>query len=201
MPSNNPHARLLLWGRIVCAALGCWGPAIRSTPASDEQPLEWVQGSCPAWFTAEQRRLLEIAQQLEMPSAEAAVQSWTIPIRPDATVLYLPVPLENEASGSPPYNSFARAWNGARKKLADSVYAAALDAAQAGREETAYRLLWRTLRENPDHERARTALGAAPAGLRVEPRVLQGRAPEPHLGWPPRTYLRAVSPHFELLSR
>ncbi len=187
---------------IVLAALG-GGPGIPSQRAEprDEEPYRMAQGGCPAWFQAEQERLAEIAGRLQMPAAQATIDAWEIPFRSDATVLYLPVPWESENTADPRADSFARAWNAARKKLADDIYAAALNAAESGLEEIAYRLLWRTLRENPDHDSARAAIGSAATGLRAAPRIARGRAPETNLGWPAQSYLRAVSPHFELLSR
>jgi hypothetical protein len=91
-----------------------------------------------------------------------------------------------------------------RRGQADSLWRLAQEHLDRNELENAYQLAHEVLRESPDHEQARAALGFRKVGKRWvtretdRPRVIAGRTPHPLFGWRRNQYWRAESAHFRV---
>lgn len=132
-------------------------------------------------------------------AAAAAVRAWSPTERPDATLAYFSQ-LELEicdASLSEP--KVGDAFLAMRRRASEAAHALALAAAQSGRADLAYTFLWRALRENPESPTVRRQLGL-PTGNTARVSIRPGRNAPAALGWLPRSYLVAETPHFRIFS-
>ncbi|GIX00522.1 MAG: hypothetical protein KatS3mg111_3854 [Pirellulaceae bacterium] len=198
---TSPWWKAVRWWRFFVASVLLF--TLASWPVFGDSPsvATILRGGNPTWFDEELSRLRDIADQLRVEEAIQQLDAWIIPPREDWTVLYLPVPLADETVAAPAARSFARAFNATRRQFADQLYEMAQQAARQGREHDAFRLLWRTLRENPDHALAARVLGSLPAALTSPSRVGMGRVTEPLFQWPARSYRTSTSAHFRVTSR
>lgn len=119
-------------------------------------------------MTRELQRLGKVCDQLGLQAQSELCSQWLLPERKDQHRLFLPDDFPAE-SGKKDIDSWRGHFIAARKKYADYLFAQAKTEASAGDEEKGYRLLWQTLRENPEHVEARRVLGSLVTGLSGRP--------------------------------
>ncbi len=150
-------------------------------------------------FQAELLRLATICDKVGLAEQAELSRGWLAGERDDQTVLYLPCPFEDEETASAITVSWAKHFNAARSKFAATLFNEAERIVESD-EQAAYRLVWRTLREDPTHAPARQVLGALARGVTSKSRVTRGRVQIPELGWQAGTYSLFETPHFRILS-
>lgn len=149
-------------------------------------------------FHAELDRLAAVCDSIGLEAQAAFTRRWKIPTRTDQLALFLPAEKESDPA-TPNARRWLKHFAAARESYADALFAAAKNI--VARDETeAYRLLWRTLRENPEHAGARTVLSALVGSATANPRLRKGTAALTDLGWTPRSYFSVNSRHFNLVS-
>lgn len=150
---------------------------------------------------AELNRLGQICDRLQLKKESELCQSWLPTERADQQLFYLPVAHETAVASDVNRASWAKYFETARKRHAQFWFSEAKKQCEADDEELAYRLLFRTLREDPEHAEAKRVLGRLASSPNVKPQVRRSSAPHPDLGWPGSTFTRVESPHFLLTSR
>ncbi|GAB5405948.1 MAG: hypothetical protein Aurels2KO_41790 [Aureliella sp.] len=151
-------------------------------------------------FKTELERLAQVCDRVQLSDEAEITRRWLPPQRSDQTTLFLSSARLNTVSGESASAHWQRHFITARKKYAASLFAEAKRVA-ASDEPKAYRLLWQTLREDPEHSDAKAALGNLVANAGATPRVRSGAAALSDLGWQPRSYLTIRTPHFDVVSR
>lgn len=149
-------------------------------------------------FQAELARLAEICDSLNLHAEAAYTRKWSVPQRTDQLALYLPLAEVPEAK-TPNAARWLKHFHAARQSYAEALFVAAKSVV-ARDEAAAYRILWRLLRENPDHPGARKVLSGLVASATANPRLRKGTAALSDLGWAPRSYYSVNSRHFNLVS-
>lgn len=183
---------LLAW---LVSALTITVQAQESTPTAVASPLD-VEG-----MRAELRRLAEKCDELGLEAEADICRRWLPAERDDQTLLFLPVEAQPEG-GTASRSAWVRHFETARKRHAEYWFQACRREAEAGNELTAYRYLWRVLRENAAHAEARRILGRlALATTSSKPQVRRSSGKHPAFGWPGNSYERVESAHFLLTSR
>ncbi len=153
-------------------------------------------------FAAELSRLAEICERLGLSERKIICENWLVPTADDREILYLPEPggLWIQPGPTSATKSWGRHFSSAKRAYAVKLAEQLPEIAKQD-EQAAYRLLWRVLRNDPEHEIALRAAGTMAKGPIVRPRLTQGRVPVQDFGWKARTYSRVDSPHFTLLTR
>lgn len=124
-------------------------------------------------FAAELGRLEKICERLELTKEGEICRRWLAPSRTDHHRLYLPADFPAE-TGKKEVDSWRNHFVNARKRYAEHLYSSAKIAAEQGKEVEAYRLVWQTLRENPEHAEAKRVLGKLATSLAARPQQRNG---------------------------
>ncbi len=154
-----------------------------------------------AAMQAEMRRLGEICQSIDLTAEANISRSWLAPQRSDQRELYLPVELIKASTIDSRQASWLRLFNAARVRYAAFLFAQAKVAVESDDEESAFRLLWQVLREDPEHADAKRILGTLATAATVKPRLRKATSAQPDFGWTAGTYSRVQTPHFLLTTR
>ena len=125
--------------------------------------------SLESGFHSTLQELARQATQDDLTSEAAATRAWAVPRSSGGARLYLPVEERGlageglEAARWRLPEGCEEAWRlrfqAIRSEQAEKLYELAKDAAAVGRYSLAWRLVNRTLRQNPDHEQVRRTLG------------------------------------------
>ena len=185
------------------AAIGLIGAPARADDAAPSQP-----GGEATLYVAELEKLADKCDELGLAEQAKITRNWAIPRDGRRQYLFLPQPKDPLA---PPKAAPLRVqqwytrFRAIRQAEADRLYDLALSKIDAD-PAAAYRMLHEALREDPDHERARRALGYSknganewlpkPAGYRAE----VGKTDHPRLGWRRGKYWRIETPHYQILT-
>lgn len=148
------------------------------------------------------QQMEELAQQLSGSGrdvAAAEVRRWIPLERPDNQVVYhagvsLDVPAQSLAEPKVREAFIAR-----RQKAAVIALDGARKAARQGADADAYTLLWRAYREDPTAAEVAKMLGLS-GGKSSRVTLRPGTEGPPGLGWPPRSFTIAQTPHFRIFS-
>ncbi len=178
-------------------------------------PFLWAQsnpsaaGKAPAnspldfeGMRAEMQRLAAKCDGLKLDIEAGLCRQWVPQQRNDQELLFLPEEMPSEKAGSSAQVAWARHFQTARRRHAEFLFDQCRAAAKEGDETKGYRLLWRTLRENPDHAEARRMLGRLAVST-INPRPIARRSNQKHgrFGWPGNSYSVVETAHFLLTSR
>lgn len=183
---------------VLCLACGSWtlhATAQEKVSASSTEPLD------EASMQTELQRLREICDSLGLEAEAKLCRSWIPAERADQTLLYLPVEPRPANSANTKQAAWVKHFEAARARHAEYWFQECRRAVAAGDDTRSYQLLWRTLRENPQHAEAKRTLGRLATSCSVRPVVRRSTAKHPTYGWPGNTYTRVESPHFLLTSR
>ncbi|MEM8732844.1 MAG: hypothetical protein AAGG44_01385 [Planctomycetota bacterium] len=161
-------------------------------------------------FTAKLNRLEQICERLNLDEEATLTRGWLPITRTDRDVLYITGTAQaatlqvkgGSGDGDKTQNakaSWLRHFKDARNEFADALFDCA-KLAVSENESAAYRLLWRVLRENPDHAEAKRILGFLSKSPMSGNRLVRGRQPLRDLGWEPGEYSTIESPHFSILT-
>lgn len=144
----------------------------------------------------------QLAKSLELRGLNeqaAACRQWIPPQDSDALTAFFssapakaPVAIESD-------REIAEAFSNARQESAERAFRGAKRCAEENLASLALHLLWRTVRESPNHPQARTLLGL-PTGRSANVTTRPGRTAPQVLGWPPRSFLVGQGPHFRIFS-
>lgn len=162
---------------------------------SNDEPLD------EAAMQAELLRLREICESLGLSSEADLCRSWLPKARADQSLLFLPVEARQPSASNPKQSAWVKHFESARARHAEYWFQECKKAVEAGDEVQGYQLLWRTLRENPQHAEAKRTLGRLATSCSVRPVVRRSTAKHPTYGWAGNSYSRVESPHFLLTSR
>ncbi len=186
-------------GIVVCFALTFTGLTSAQPPVTTESG--GIEALDVSGMQAELDRLAEVCEKLQLNPEAAICKRWLPPERPDQLLLFLPVepPVENPANRN--QSAWVKHFQTARERHAAYWFQACREAAESGDDLTAYRRLWRTLRENPEHAEARRILGRLATSCTARPQIRRSSGKHPTFGWPGNSYTRVESPHFYLTSR
>ncbi len=210
LPIFKPEVPLMSWFRsnttggcqialIVSIALLLDVSSVAQTPAANEvtslAPLD-----VPA-MTAELNRLAAVCEELQLSDEAALCRRWLPVERPDQLLLYLPVASQLEKPANRNQAAWVRHFETARQRHAEYYYQTSRAAAARGDDLTAYRMLWRTLREHPEHAEAKRVLGRLATSSTARPQLRRSSGQHPTYAWPGNSYTRVESPHFYLTSR
>lgn len=153
-------------------------------------------------MAAELERLARTCDSLNLKEEAALSRGWLPKSRTDQQILFLPSRATKRAPSS---NDARAAWSkhfaSARGRHAEFWWHQAQSLAVNEREQAAYRAVWRTLREDPQHALARRALGEMLVGLEAKVRLSRPSTAHPQLGWQAGTYNLIDTPHFQVTTR
>ncbi|WP_425615788.1 leucine-rich repeat domain-containing protein [Anatilimnocola sp. NA78] len=187
----------------VLAAL-CCAQVVRA-----ESPAESLE-SLDRHFAQQLTTLAEKCDSLKLPEQAALTREWQVPRTAGRQTLFIP-PIADPhqpARGAP---ELVAKWYGkfreVRSEQAQSLYAVAGEFLAAGDAARCYQLLHEVLRENPDHEASRQALGYVRGKGKTDwppyatvPQANVGRADHPKTGWQSGKYWRVESPHWRIVT-
>lgn len=131
--------------------------------------------------------------------AAKIVRQWVPADRGDQRVAFFPLSRLEIPSPALSEPKVSAAFFAARRKAAALAFTAAERAAAAGDAERALDWTWRATREDPTAEAPRRILGL-PAGSASRVSIRIGTEAPPQLGWPPRSFIVAHTPHFRIFS-
>lgn len=180
----------------------CAGPSIGTARTLGQETFD------SSALQAELTRLESICDRIGLPDQAQICRHWIPTKRGDVTRLFLPksdanwkLGAANSSTGSNrAFASWAKHFRKARERYSEGLFQEAQNI--AGEDETAaYQLLWRVLRENPDHAQASRILSPLTKTANYVAQPAKGRVPISELGWEARSYSRVDSPHFTLLTR
>jgi Leucine Rich repeat len=154
-----------------------------------------------AGMQSELLRLEEICGNLGLAAEADLCRSWIPTARPDQALFFLPVETRQSSASNPKQAAWVKHFETARARHAEYWFQQCRHAIEMGDESRGYQLLWRTLRENPQHAEAKRTLGRLATSCSVRPVVRRSTAKHPTYGWSGNTYNRVESPHFLLTSR
>lgn len=154
-----------------------------------------------AALQTELARLEQICHSLQLNTQATITQQWLATQRSDLNVLYLPGAVPEYDATNPQQKSWSVAFQAARARFAETLFAEAKRLVPEGDEAASFRLLWHVLREDPEHAEAKRILGTLASAATVKPRLRKGQAPHPEFGWPAGSYSRIETPHFMLTTR
>jgi hypothetical protein len=143
--------------------------------------------------------------ELGLQSEAAITRQWALVPRSDQTFLYLPdedvLPQDDSLSDAGRF--WKRRFLDLRAEFAAGLFALAIDRTNDLLWSDRFRLIWRTLREDPTHADARRILAieapdaeGRPAVERV--RISEGRFEYPDIGWRPKSWTSCKSDRFDL---
>ena len=203
-------------GPLRLAIVGCWllltcGLTTTSTsgPVIAQEPATVANDALDeAGMAAELARLDEVCQRLNLDAERRVMQDW-MPLEPtDAHLLYLPVEFDPLASGGQPvaaraegHAQWLKHFTAARQRHARYCVAQAERSAMAGDEWTAYRQLWRAVREDPNNPEAKRVLSPLLLAMNVRARPRVSRTAESLLAWPAGSFSVLDTANFKIVSR
>ncbi|QDU31495.1 Leucine Rich repeats (2 copies) [Anatilimnocola aggregata] len=154
--------------------------------------------------------LAEKCDSLKVPEQAAITREWQVPRTAGRQTLFVPTvaDLHQPAKAAP---DLVSKWYGKFRELraeqATSLFAIAGEFLKAGDAARCYQLLHEVLRENPDHETARRALGYARAKDKKDwspyvpaPQSTAARTDHPKTGWQAGKYWRIETPHWRVVT-
>jgi hypothetical protein len=170
--------------------------------------LQDARDAIDAEFAQQIAGLANKCDKLGLKEQAAVTRSW--PIKRAGDRQYLFVPLENDpvAVGADPPD-LVRKWYDRFRQIrgqhADALFNLARKHLDAGQITKAYQLAYEAVRENPDHEEARTAIGYRMVNGRWRRPGLPRRTRRPtvghaKIGWPAGAYYRIDTAHFEIVT-
>lgn len=172
-----------------------WALGQEKTAIAPLEPLDE-----PA-MQAELLRLQGICDNLGLTVESDLCRRWIPSARADQSLLFLPVEPRQASASNAKQAAWVKHFETARTRHAEYWFQQCRKAVEAGDETLGYQLLWRTLRENPQHTEAKRTLGRLATSCSVRPVVRRSTAKHPNYGWAGNTYTRVESPHFLLTSR
>ncbi|MBX3422605.1 MAG: hypothetical protein KF752_13710 [Pirellulaceae bacterium] len=175
-------------------------PSARTAPDNNSAP----QLLDTAQMRAELLRLRVQCERLGLTGEAEICLTWLAADRPDQQVYCLPINPESDPIASQAQQPQTARWQehftAARKGHARYLFALAQQQAAAGDERQAFRLLWRVLKEDPDHAPARRVLGPLSSALTARPQQRPTTKQSAELS-SANPFQRYQTRHFQLLSR
>lgn len=178
-----------------------------SSTAVAQQPNTLARPLDSAAMQAELERLAEVCDRLGLADEANTCRQWLPDLsRTDRRCLFLPTPFPQEQNATGGETSSARAkWRqhfiAARRAHAQWWFSEVQRLAGNGEAAQAYRLLWRVVREDPEHEQAKRILGTLLNAVQVRPKLRPSSRPHEQFGWAGNSYNTIQSPHFLLTTR
>lgn len=210
LSNGNAHlATFLILAAIHCQlALGQNGTNVAppQKEISSAVPLDMLDEAAMA---NELKRLDAICESLQLATEQTVMSRWLDTEASGGQLLYLPVAevprtfqSGNYFEKGPSANAnWLKHFATARRRHALYWVEEAKRLCAAGDEWTAYRQLWRALRENPSNEVAKRVLGSMLQALNVRGKPRNSVVPHGQFGWPAGTYTRFDTANFQIVSR
>ncbi len=154
-----------------------------------------------AAMQAELKRLADICDGIGLDNQADLCRAWMVAPRADQMPLYLPSEFPQPDGSNPAQASWCQHFSTARRGHAEWLFAEAQRLALAGDEQSAFRMLWQVLREDPQHAEALRVLGPLATATSLQPRMRNSAAQQPDFQWPAKSYSRIQTPHFLLTTR
>jgi hypothetical protein len=179
---------LVVFGVSAAQSVSPFNPAQRETPDNPS----------PDDIALPMTKLADSLEKSGRSEAARITRQWIPRERPDSTVVYfsdLEKSIPDEALAEPKVEA---AFLRAREETAALAITKAKQYAEQGAGFSAYRMLWRAVREDPEAEIAGKILGLPLNRERIA--VSVGRNAPRHLAWPDRSFQIVQSPHFRILS-
>lgn len=186
--------------RLVVMSAVCVGAPALGTGQEKVAPPA-IEPLDEAGMQAELQRLREVCDNLELTSEADLCRRWIPDGRADQTLLFLPVEPRQASVANSKQAAWVKHFETARARHAEYWFQQCRQAVDNGDETRGYQLLWRTLRENPQHTEAKRTLGRLATSCSVRPVVRRSTSKHTTYGWAGNTYTRVESPHFLLTSR
>lgn len=152
--------------------------------------------------------LAEKCASLQLPEPAQMTRDWQVKRTRGRHTLFIPAP-SDPTEPPPGAPELVQKWHSKFRELrlaqAASLYELVQQFLMAGDAARAYQLLHEVLRENPDHEQARAALGYVKLKGKggwsshfVTPAPLIGKTNHPKTGWVTGKYWRVETPHWKV---
>ncbi|HEV7280896.1 MAG TPA: hypothetical protein VGN57_11895 [Pirellulaceae bacterium] len=158
-----------------------------------------------AKFAKELALVADKCEELGLSAESSITRQWAVVPRPDQRFLYLPDEdvLPPDESLSDAGRFWKRKFLEVRAAFAADLFALAVDPKSEMLWSDRFRLIWRTLREDPSHADARRILAIEPPDREGRPavervRVSDGRYEYPDVGWRARSWTSCKSDRFDL---
>jgi hypothetical protein len=179
-----------------------------SVTLAENGRLAETRAATDAAYAEQLRALADKCDELGLAPQSEVTRGWFIGRAPDRQYLFL-VPESDPAR--PPDDApviigqWYRKFCEYRTKQADLLFRLAQQEIESGHPTTAFRLVHEVLREQPDHEQARRALGYTRVAGRWRlpgtfERTRVANVMHPKLGWAAGKYWRVETPHFEIVT-
>jgi len=185
------------------AALCCAQVGLAESPAESLESLD-------RHFAQQLATLAEKCDSLKLPEQAVITREWQVPRTTGRQTLFIPSVTDPHQPAKIAPDLVSK-WYGKFRELrteqAQSLYVVAGEFLAGGDAVRCYQLLHEVLRENPDHEAARKALGYIRVKGKTEwlpyatvPPANVGRADHPKTGWQSGKYWRVESPHWRIVT-
>jgi hypothetical protein len=187
----------LLFGICLAAADLAASPAVN---------LQEARAAIDQRFADELETLAKKCESLKLDQQAQQTRAWLIDRDPQRQYIFLPDQFDSK---KPPAaaHEFVRFWHkhflSVREKHAEELFELSKHLLEQHQPANAYQLLHEVLRDAPDHDEARRILGYRKhlgswrrEASRVSSRVARVR--HALFDWPPRSYWRVETPHFEI---
>ena len=202
------HRRSIGWlGRVLCLVVP-WVCGIAVVPERCRGEDDFVRrrGELDARFLEQLEALASRCDRLGLGDAARVTRAWSVHRNPDKYYAFL-VPdrdaVELGADAAKVREQWYAKFREIRAQRAEALWQLAGNALAAGRGQLAYGLSHEVLREDPDHQLARQALGyrrqnGTWRGPLSPPRLWRGRQRHPQFGWPARQYWLLETEHYRV---
>lgn len=196
------------WTVLAAAAVLAATATPRLCLADDNGPLAAARAALDATYASQLEQLADKCDELGLTSRAEETRAWFIRRVRDRQYLFL-VPESDPLRPPKDAPQIAQQWYRKFRELrsaqADALVKLWQQEIAAGRSTTAYRLVHEVLRENPDHQLARRALGyTLVSGHWRLPGAVErsrvARVMHPKLGWAAGKYWRIETAHFEVVT-
>jgi len=201
-PARSLHADLPAGLRLaavgaICLAAGASAQA-KAAPAADH--LEQARRKLDKRFREDLVKIVAVCEDPKfrdtLRTQGEVTRAWFIARQPKRQYLFLPPePVKAPAATA---HDLVKYWHqefmARRRQYAQGLLALAEQWQQAGRPARALQLVYRALREDPQHEQARRILGIKPQA--AAPRVRRPAAPHSTAGWRGGHYWRVETEHY-----
>lgn len=195
LPRSSVHRCVALLSILL---LSCFLQTVR---AQDDQT--GAESALPtAEFLIELEKLATKCDELNLPEQASQTRSWWPQTRPDQTWLVFPIAEDLNASAEK--NNLIDKWRARFEALRRRHALYLLEEAQkllASKDETsAYRLVWRAYREDPQNKQLAFVLQSFLKASDIDTKARLATTPHPKYNWPAKTFHRVQLPHFRVVS-
>lgn len=178
------------------------GLSISAVAQENEQRTE---NSLPTeQYLAELEKLADKCEELNLPDQARLTRSWWPETRTDQTWLVFPNPdpsdVAQEKSGEDLIRKWRARFESLRKRHAAHLLEEVQKLLEAKEETTAYRLVWRAYREDPQNKQVAFVLQNFLNASSIDSKARLATTPHPKYKWSAKAFHRVQLPHFRVVS-